>query len=410
MKKSSKIINDPLYGFIGLESEIILKIVNHPYFQRLRRISQLGLTSLVYPGAIHTRFQHAIGTMHLMQKAITVLRSKGHSISDEEAEAAKIAMLLHDIGHGAYSHSLEHSIVKKVSHEKLSLFYMNKLNNEFNGKIELAIKIFKNEYSKYFLHELVSSQLDMDRMDYLNRDSFYSGVQEGIVGVERIINMLNIVNNRLVVEEKGIYSIEKFLIARRIMYWQVYYHKTVVSAEQMLIKVLKRAKELCQNGNKVFSTSNLKPFLKNNYTLSDFENNPYIFNCFSDLDDFDIMSSIKEWQNHSDTILSVLSNKIIKRELLKVLLIDKSLDKNIELKIRKNIKEKFNISMLDTNYLFLNGEIVNDTYKINDIEINILFKKNITKNLMEINNKFYASSLNKTIKKYFYCFPKNCEI
>ena len=410
MKKSSKIINDPLYGFIGLESEIILKIVNHPYFQRLRRISQLGLTSLVYPGAIHTRFQHAIGTMHLMQKAITVLRSKGHSISDEEAEAAKIAMLLHDIGHGAYSHSLEHSIVKKVSHEKLSLFYMNKLNNEFNGKIELAIKIFKNEYSKYFLHELVSSQLDMDRMDYLNRDSFYSGVQEGVVGVERIINMLNIVNNRLVVEEKGIYSIEKFLIARRIMYWQVYYHKTVVSAEQMLIKVLQRAKELYQNGNKVFSTSNLKPFLKNNYTLSDFENNPYIFNCFSDLDDFDIMSSIKEWQNHSDTILSVLSNKIIKRELLKVLLIDKSLDKDIELKIRKNIKEKFNISMLDTNYLFLNGEIVNDTYKINDIEINILFKKNITKNLMEINNKFYASSLNKTIKKYFYCFPKNCEI
>ena len=410
MKKSSKIINDPLYGFIGLESEIILKIVNHPYFQRLRRISQLGLTSLVYPGAIHTRFQHAIGTMHLMQKAITVLRSKGHSISDEEAEAAKIAMLLHDIGHGAYSHSLEHSIVKKVSHEKLSLFYMNKLNNEFNGKIELAIKIFKNEYSKYFLHELVSSQLDMDRMDYLNRDSFYSGVQEGVVGVERIINMLNIVNNRLVVEEKGIYSIEKFLIARRIMYWQVYYHKTVVSAEQMLIKVLQRAKELYQNGNKVFSTSNLKPFLKNNYTLSDFENNPYIFNCFSDLDDFDIMSSIKEWQNHSDTILSVLSNKIIKRELLKVLLIDKSLDKDIELKIRKNIKEKFNISMLDTNYLFLNGEIVNDTYKINDIEINILFKKNIIKNLMEINNKFYASSLNKTIKKYFYCFPKNCEI
>ena len=233
-----------MYGFISLQGGIILNLIEHPYFQRLRRISQLGLTSLVYPGALHTRFHHAIGAMHLMQKAINVLRSKGHDISNEEAEGAKIAILLHDIGHGPYSHSLEHSIVDNISHEELSIFYMHKLNNEFNGKLDLAIQIFKDEYSKSYLHQLVSSQLDMDRMDYLNRDSFYSGVQEGVVGAERIINMLDVVNDKLVVESKGIYSVEKFLIARRLMYWQVYFHKTVVSAEQMLIKVLQRAKEL----------------------------------------------------------------------------------------------------------------------------------------------------------------------
>ena len=410
MKASSKIINDPLYGFISLQGGIILNLVEHPYFQRLRRISQLGLTSLVYPGALHTRFHHAIGAMHLMQKAINVLRSKGHEISVEEAEGAKIAILLHDIGHGAYSHALEHSIVDHITHEELSLFYMHKLNEEFKGKLDLAITIFKGEYSKSFLYQLVSSQLDMDRMDYLNRDSFYSGVQEGVIGAERIINMLNIVDNKLVVESKGIYSVEKFLIARRLMYWQVYFHKTVVSAEQMLIKILQRAKELSQNKQEVFGTTNLQLLLKNNYSLEDFDNHSAVFQAFSDLDDYDIMASVKEWQNHPDKILSTLSNKMVKRQLLKVELLDEPMQEMTILKIKNNIKESYDIDVKNMGYLFFQGEITNNAYKLNDSEINILFKNNISKNLMEAVDKSTISALCKTVKKYFYCYPKNCQI
>lgn len=407
MKASSKIINDPLYGFISLQGGIILNLTEHPYFQRLRRISQLGLTSLVYPGALHTRFHHAIGAMHLMQKAINVLRSKGHEISNEEAEGAKIAILLHDIGHGPYSHSLEHSIVDNISHEELSLFYMHKLNNEFNGKLDLAIKIFKDEYSKSYLHQLVSSQLDMDRMDYLNRDSFYSGVQEGVIGAERIINMLDVVNDKLVVESKGIYSVEKFLIARRLMYWQVYFHKTVVSAEQMLIKVLQRAKELSQNNIDLFGTSSLELFLKNNFTIKDFKSNPKVFESFTELDDYDIMTSIKEWQNHSDNILASLSNKIVKRELFKVTLLDEPMDNLSISRIKKNIMNTYNLDATNVNYFFLEGEITNNAYKLNDSDINILFKDNLIKDLMSAADKSTISALCKTVKKYFYCHPKN---
>lgn len=407
MKASSKIINDPLYGFISLQGGIILNLIEHPYFQRLRRISQLGLTSLVYPGALHTRFHHAIGAMHLMQKAINVLRSKGHEISNEEAEGAKIAILLHDIGHGPYSHSLEHSIVDNISHEELSLFYMHKLNNEFNGKLDLAIQIFKDEYSKSYLHQLVSSQLDMDRMDYLNRDSFYSGVQEGVVGAERIINMLDVVNDKLVVESKGIYSVEKFLIARRLMYWQVYFHKTVVSAEQMLIKVLQRAKELSQNNIHLFGTSSLQLFLKNNFTIKDFKSNPKVFESFTELDDYDIMASIKEWQNHSDNILASLSNKIVKRELFKVTLLDEPMDDLSISRIKKNIMNAYNLDATNVNYFFLEGEITNNAYKLNDSDINILFKDNLIKDLMGAADKSTISALCKTVKKYFYCHPKN---
>ncbi|MGB1306235.1 MAG: HD domain-containing protein [Flavobacteriales bacterium] len=407
MKASSKIINDPLYGFISLQGGIILNLIEHPYFQRLRRISQLGLTSLVYPGALHTRFHHAIGAMHLMQKAINVLRSKGHEISNEEAEGAKIAILLHDIGHGPYSHSLEHSIVDNISHEELSLFYMHKLNNEFNGKLDLAIQIFKDEYSKSYLHQLVSSQLDMDRMDYLNRDSFYSGVQEGVVGAERIINMLDVVNDKLVVESKGIYSVEKFLIARRLMYWQVYFHKTVVSAEQMLIKVLQRAKELSQNNIDLFGTSSLQLFLKNNFTIKDFKSNPKVFESFTELDDYDIMASIKEWQNHSDNILASLSNKIVKRELFKVTLLDEPMDDLNISRIKKNIMNAYNLDATNVNYFFLEGEITNNAYKLNDSDINILFKDNLIKDLMGAADKSTISALCKTVKKYFYCHPKN---
>ena len=396
-----------MYGFISLHGGIILNLIEHPYFQRLRRISQLGLTSLVYPGALHTRFHHAIGAMHLMQKAINVLRSKGHEISNEEAEGAKIAILLHDIGHGPYSHSLEHSIVDNISHEELSLFYMHKLNNEFNGKLDLAIQIFKDEYSKSYLHQLVSSQLDMDRMDYLNRDSFYSGVQEGVVGAERIINMLDVVNDKLVVESKGIYSVEKFLIARRLMYWQVYFHKTVVSAEQMLIKVLQRAKELSQNNIHLFGTSSLQLFLKNNFTIKDFKSNPKVFESFTELDDYDIMASIKEWQNHSDNILASLSNKIVKRELFKVTLLDKPMDDLNISRIKKNIMNAYNLDATNVNYFFLEGEITNNAYKLNDSDINILFKDNLIKDLMGAADKSTISALCKTVKKYFYCHPKN---
>jgi len=407
MKASSKIINDPLYGFISLQGGIFLNLIEHPYFQRLRRISQLGLTSLVYPGALHTRFHHAIGAMHLMQKAIYVLRSKGHEISNEEAEGAKIAILLHDIGHGPYSHSLEHSIVDNISHEELSLFYMHKLNNEFNGKLDLAIQIFKDEYSKSYLHQLVSSQLDMDRMDYLNRDSFYSGVQEGVVGAERIINMLDVVNDKLVVESKGIYSVEKFLIARRLMYWQVYFHKTVVSAEQMLIKVLQRAKELSQNNIDLFGTSSLQHLLNNNFTIQDFKSNPKVFEAFTELDDYDIMASIKEWQNHSDNILAYLSNKIVKRELFKVTLLDEPMDDLSISRIKKNIMNTYSLDATNVNYFFLEGEITNNAYKLNDSDINILFKDNLIKDLMGAADKSTISALCKTVKKYFYCHPKN---
>ena len=396
-----------MYGFISLQGGIILNLIEHPYFQRLRRISQLGLTSLVYPGALHTRFHHAIGAMHLMQKAINVLRSKGHEISNEEAEGAKIAILLHDIGHGPYSHSLEHSIVDNISHEELSLFYMHKLNNEFNGKLDLAIQIFKDEYSKSYLHQLVSSQLDMDRMDYLNRDSFYSGVQEGVVGAERIINMLDVVNDKLVVESKGIYSVEKFLIARRLMYWQVYFHKTVVSAEQMLIKVLQRAKELSQNNIDLFGTSSLQLFLKNNFTIKDFKSNPKVFESFTELDDYDIMASIKEWQNHSDNILASLSNNIVKRELFKVTLLDEPMDDLSISRIKKNIMNAYNLDDTNVNYFFLEGEITNNAYKLNDSDINILFKDNLIKDLMGAADKSTISALCKTVKKYFYCYPKN---
>ena len=396
-----------MYGFISLQGGIILNLIEHRYFQRLRRISQLGLTSLVYPGALHTRFHHAIGAMHLMQKAINVLRSKGHEISNEEAEGAKIAILLHDIGHGPYSHSLEHSIVDNISHEELSLFYMHKLNNEFNGKLDLAIQIFKDEYSKSYLHQLVSSQLDMDRMDYLNRDSFYSGVQEGVVGAERIINMLDVVNDKLVVESKGIYSVEKFLIARRLMYWQVYFHKTVVSAEQMLIKVLQRAKELCQNNIDLFGTSSLQLLLKNNFTIKDFKSNPKVFESFTDLDDYDIMASIKEWQNHSDNILASLSNKIVKRELFKVTLLDEPMDDLSISRIKKNIVRSYKIDATDVNYFFLEGVITNNAYKLNDSDINILFKDNLIKDLIAAADKSTISTLCKTVKKYFYCYPKN---
>ena len=404
--KKNKIINDPIYGFITLERGIIFDLIEHPLFQRLRRITQLGLSYLVYPGAYHTRFHHALGCMFLMEKAILQIRNKEHEISSEEEEALKIAILLHDIGHGPFSHALENSIANNISHEDLSKLFMAKLNKEFDGKLSLAIQIFNNKHSKKFLHQLVSSQLDMDRLDYLKRDSFFTGVTEGNIGTERIINMLNVVNDQLVIEEKGIYSIEKFLIARRLMYWQVYLHKTVVSAENTLIKILKRAKQLIQNGTDIFSSSALKMFLKNNYTADNFIKNDDILEIFSKLDDHDIYSCLKEWANHDDFILSSLSIRILNRKPLKIKTQnEKFLEKEIN-KLKQKVSEKYNISIDDTNYLVFTGKVSNNAYQYHKTHINILMKNGEIKDITDASDQFNIDALSKTVNKYFLCYPK----
>ena len=409
MKLSSKILNDPIYGFIRIPHGIIFELIEHPYFQRLRRITQLGLSYLVYPGAYHTRFQHAIGATHLMNKAVQQLRSKGHKITEEEEVAVSIAILLHDIGHGAFSHALEHSIAHEISHEDLSLLFMEKLNKDFNGQLTTAIQIFKNEYRKCFLHQLVSSQLDMDRMDYLKRDSFYSGVQEGIIGSDRIIHMLNVVDDELVVESKGIYSIEKFLIARRIMYWQVYLHKTVLSAENMLIKVLKRAKELSQLGEKLFGSS-LLIFLKNNFTLNDFRLNEEVFQSFTRLDDQDVLGAIKEWQFHDDKILSTLSNKIINRKLLKIEITDESVSEKILTEMKSRVADYYKIDITETHYLAFEDSISNNAYTSHKSNINILYKDGILKDIADASDQLNISALSKPVKKHFFCYPEECKL
>tara|TARA_B100001094_G_scaffold331908_1_gene401877 strand:+ start:961 stop:2190 length:1230 start_codon:yes stop_codon:yes gene_type:complete len=404
--KKNKIINDPIYGFITLERGIVFDLIEHPFFQRLRRITQLGLSYLVYPGAYHTRFHHALGCMFLIEKAILQIRNNGHEISFEEEEALKIAILLHDIGHGPFSHALENSIANNISHEDLSKLFMEKLNKEFDGKLSLAMQIFNNKHSKKFLHQLVSSQLDMDRLDYLKRDSFFTGVTEGNIGTERIINMLNVVNDQLVIEEKGIYSIEKFLIARRLMYWQVYLHKTVVSAENTLIKILKRAKQLIQNGEDIFSSSSLKIFLKNNYTIDHFKKNDFILETFSKLDDHDIYSCIKEWSNHDDFILSSLSDRILNRKPLKIKTQNEKFSEDKINELKQKVLEKYNISIEDTNYLVFTGKVSNNAYQYHKTHINILMKNGEIKDITDASDQFNIDALSKTVNKYFLCYPK----
>tara|TARA_B100001287_G_C22667332_1_gene523465 strand:+ start:376 stop:1611 length:1236 start_codon:yes stop_codon:yes gene_type:complete len=403
--KKNKIINDPIYGFITIEKGIILDLIEHPFFQRLRRISQLGLSYLVYPGAYHTRFHHALGCMFLMKKAIQQLRNKGHEITKKESEALKIAILLHDIGHGPFSHALEHSIVNNISHENLSNIFMNKLNEEFNGKLDLAIQIFNNKHSKKFLHQLVSSQIDMDRLDYLKRDSFFTGVTEGNIGTERIINMFDVVNDELVIEEKGIYSIEKFLIARRLMYWQVYLHKTVLSAEHTLIKILQRAKELIKNGVILKSSNPLKIFLQNNYKLDDLSNNKNLLKSFSELDDHDIYCCIKDWKNNSDFVLSSLCKRILNRDPLKILIQNSPFsEKNLK-KIKNNTKKHFKVSDKELEYLIFTDIVSNNTYQYSEAQINILMKNGKIKDITEASDQFDIKALNKTVNKYFLCYP-----
>lgn len=402
-----KIINDPIYGFVTISSELIYDLINHPYFQRLRRIKQLGLTNLVYPGALHTRFHHAVGAMHLMQDAIQTLKQKNVAISADEEEAALIAILLHDIGHGPFSHALEHSLVKGVNHETISSLFMSSLNHTFGGRLTLAIKIFNNRYPKKFLHQLVSSQLDMDRLDYLKRDSFYTGVSEGVISSDRIIKMLTVVNNELVVEHKAIYSIEKFLIARRLMYWQVYLHKTVLSAENLLVNILKRAKELCAGGEQLFATPALQFFLQKDYTIHDFSKNKNILVQFSKLDDHDVVASIKVWSEHTDKILSKLCLQLLERKLFKVEIQNTPIAQNFLKKFTTLACKKYGIDKKEASYFVFTDTVNNSAYSAKSIHINILMKNGELLDVANASDLLNIQSLSKPVTKHFICYPKD---
>ncbi len=400
-----KIFNDPIYGFITIPNSLIFDLIAHKYFQRLRRISQMGMTYLVYPGAHHTRFHHAMGCMHLMQKAVNVLRFKGVDISQEEEDALLIAILLHDIGHGPFSHAMEHSIVTGVSHEAISLLFMERLNVEFNGSLTLAIQVFKGEYHRNFMCQLISSQLDMDRADYLKRDSFYTGVAEGNINAERLIAMLNVVDDELVVEEKGIYSVEKFLVARRLMYWQVYLHKTSVVAEQLLMRVLKRAKELSDKGVDLKASRALSYFLKNEMNGSNFTIDT--LDIFAQLDDYDIVSAMKEWQYHEDFVLKNICAMIINRDLLKVKLKDKKHQiQDVEShKIR--LMKQHHITAEEASYFVFTGQVSNQAYELNSQNINILSKSGKIKDIVKASDQLNLKALSKPVTKYYICYPKD---
>jgi hypothetical protein len=409
-----KIINDPVFGFITIQSEFIFDLIEHPYFQRLRRIKQLGLSGIVFPGANHTRFEHAIGASYLMQSAISVLQMKAVEISDEEAEAVTIAILLHDIGHGPFSHALEHSLVEGITHETVSLLFMEELNCQFSGRLSMAIRIFKNEYPKKFLHQLVASQLDMDRLDYLRRDSFFAGVTEGTIGSDRIIKMLNVRDDSLVVEYKGIYSIEKFLIARRLMYWQVYLHKTVLSAEHMLVNVLRRAKELVLRGDELYATPALKVFLKNKITIGCFSKEPFaekrnLLDLFAELDDNDLVSSIKQWQFHGDKILAYLSTAVIDRKLFRIKIKNSPFTVSKILKLEEQIVKQFGVNENEIDYFLISDSITNNAYAAGSDKINILLKNGKVKEINEASD-INLSNLSQTVRKYFVCYPKELDI
>ena len=399
-----KLINDPVYGFITIPDELIFDIIQHPYFQRLRRISQLGLTNLVYPGALHTRFHHVLGAMHLMTIAINTIRRKGHEITPAEEQAVLLAILLHDIGHGPFSHSLEYDIVKNVSHEQISTFFIKELSEELNGKLDLTLLIFNNKYPKKFLHQLVSSQLDMDRLDYLNRDSFYTGVSEGIIGSDRLIEMLNVHQGNLVLEDKGIYSAEKFIVARRIMYWQVYHHKTVTAAEQMLIHIMKRAKDISSDMD-LFASPSLSYFLKNDITIYDFENNNKTLKYFSQLDDFDILSAIKVWQNSEDKVLSFLCKKLINRELFKIEISKEPFSEERISSEKEIAKEKYGFKDDELNYIIYHRKQTNNAYNKKKENINILLKNGDIIDLAKASDNLNINALAQPVEKYCLCYP-----
>ncbi len=399
-----KLLNDPIYGFITIPNSLIFELIEHPYFQRLRRISQMGLSHLVYPGAHHSRFHHAIGCVYLMQKAIRVLRFKKIEITEKEENALYAAILLHDIGHGAFSHALENSIVSSISHEEISLKFMEELNSQFNNKLMLAIEIFKGNYYKKFLYQLISSQLDMDRLDYLKRDSFYSGVAEGNINSDRLIAMLNVYDNELVVEEKGIYSVEKFIVGRRLMYWQVYLHKTGLAAELLLVTILKRAKELALNGVDLPASNNLKYFLKNEINQENFDTTT--LKIFAELDDYDVLAAIKEWTKHEDKVLSSLSLMLINRNLPKVQLQNQKFGKVEVKKIKEKITEKFKISSEDMPYYIYEGSVANQAYNNKENTIKLLQKNGKTIDLAIASDQLNLMALSKPVIKYYICYPK----
>ena len=399
-------LNDPVFGFINIPKGLLYDIVRHPLLQRLTRIKQVGLSSVVYPGAQHTRFQHSLGAFHLMSEAIMQLASKGNFIFDSEAEAVQAAILLHDIGHGPFSHVLEDTIVKDVSHEEISLMLMERMNKEMNGQLSLAIQIFKDEYPKRFLHQLVSGQLDMDRLDYLRRDSFYTGVTEGNIGSARIIKMLDVADDHLVVESKGIYSIENFLTARRLMYWQVYLHKTSVAYERMLISTLLRAKELASQGVELFASPAFHFFLYNNISPDTFRNDPECLENFIQLDDNDIWTSLKVWSNHPDKVLSTLSLGMINRNVFKVEISPVPISEERKKELTLQISQQLNIPLSEANYFVSTPSIEKNMYEPADDSIDIIYKDGTIKNIAEASDMLNISLLSKKVKKYYICYHR----
>jgi HD superfamily phosphohydrolase len=404
--KSQKILNDPVYGFITIPSELIFAIIDHPYFQRLRRIRQLGLTDFVYPGALHTRFHHALGAMHLMSITLDNLRIKGTEISETEYEAALIAILLHDIGHGPFSHALEYSLLRGIPHEELSLLTIEQLNEEFGGQLTLALSIFKNQYPRKFFHQLVSSQLDIDRLDYLQRDCFFTGVSEGTIGADRIIKMMAVKDDQLVIEEKGIYSIENFLSARRLMYWQVYLHKTTVSAEKMLINLIQRAKKLAQDGRTFFVTEEMAYFMRQEVSLADFKADSNLLKKFLQLDDFDIWGAIKLWKNDSDYVLQNISQMFLTRKLFKINLVNESFSSQEIENLRAKALKKLGVPEEDLGYFFSTGTISNYGYVEKD-RISILTKKGEVVDVASAADLPNIKIMSKMVEKHYVCVAKS---
>ncbi len=409
-RNKKKILNDPVYGFISVHDDLIFDLIEHKHLQRLRRIKQLGLTHLVYPGALHTRFHHVIGAMHLMQETIEILRSKGHGISPDEARAALIAILLHDIGHGPYSHTLEKSIVFGLDHEELSILFMEQLQKEFGSPVSLAKDIFSNRYQKRFLHKLVSSQLDMDRLDYLRRDSFFTGVSEGVISTNRIIKMLDIANDEPVIEAKGIYSIEKFIVARRLMYWQVYLHKTVLAAEQMLVQIISRAKYLVANGENLFATDPYKLFLSQQISRIDFVNNPQYLEAFAKIDDYDIFTSIKAWTKSKDKVLRILCTNLVDRLLFRTTLQNQPFKPEQLEQAKQEAKKILDIDEADTRYFVFSDVAKNSAYDPVNDTINILYNTGTIEDITKASDQLNVDVLSKTVTKYFLCHPKQIEV
>ena len=404
-----KLINDPVFGFITIQSELVFELMEHPWIQRLRRIRQLGLSYLVYPGANHTRFEHATGAVHLMRQAIASLRLKGHVITDDEAEAVTIAILLHDIGHGPFSHVLENSLVD-ISHERMSSLLISGLNEQFGNRLDLALQIFDNRYHKKFLHQMVSGHLDMDRLDYLARDSFFTGVAEGIVGIDRIIKMLEIHDGNLVIEEKGVYSIEKFLIARRLMYWQVYLHKTVLAADSQLINLLRRARELVSEGKQLFATPALRLFLENQFTEDDFRKNSSvgenkILECFVDLDDTDIFASVKAWRNHPDFILSYLARGLTNRRLFAGRITPKPVTQRELTDLKSRVSCQLEVDPTQVDYFVVHKEISNSALSEDSGNIYVLGKHGSIRDIRQASD-INLSVLTKLVRKFFVSYPK----